>query len=309
MFYSILKKVGIALLTILVAVTVIFFMLRLAPGGPMDMSRPLPPEVKEVLMAKWGLDKPLNEQYLKFLVDLIHFDFGPSYHNQGRSVKSLILEGLPPTMLIGGLSILVATVLGVFAGIFAAVRHNRPADYTIMALAMFGVAVPEFVLGPVLILVFALGLNWLPVQGYGNSWKELVLPVSTLSLYYVAVISRITRGKMIEVLQQDFVRTARAKGLSEMRVIFGHAVRGGISATVTYLGVAIAGIMTGGTLIVENLYNVPGLGKYFIDAATSRDYPLVMGTSIVFLVSLIIMNNIVEIIYVVLDPRLRKGGK
>lgn len=302
---TILSRVAWSVLTLLVAITAIFILVRLAPGGPLDGERILPDAVKHELEARWRLDLPLHAQYVHFLGDLIRFDLGPSYRHQGRTVQSLIIEGLSTTLALGGSAMACAILLGLGFGIIAAVRHNRATDYSIMAVAMLGVAIPEFVIGPVLVLVFAMWLGWVPAQGWGTA-AHYALPVATLTVYYTAVISRITRGKMLEVLRLDYIRTARAKGVSEWRVVFHHALRGGVTATVTYVGVATAGILTGGALVVEKIFNIPGIAKYFLDAAVSFNYPLVMGTSITFLVMLISLNLAVDVVYVILDPRQRR---
>jgi oligopeptide transport system permease protein len=261
--------------TLWVIVTLTFFLIRLAPGGPFQSEKDIPAEAKAALEARYGLDQPLHVQYLKYLGNVVRFDFGPSYKFPARSVREIITGALPVSLELGGLSMLLALALGIPIGTLAAVRQNSKWDHGPMAFAMLGVSIPNFVLGPILIFVFALTLRWLPPALWGGP-SHKVLPVITLSAVYVAYIARLTRGGMLEITRQDFIRTARAKGLPEWRIVVRHALRGGLLPVVSFLGPAVARAVTG-AIVVEKIFAVPGVGQYFVNAAFNRDYTLVMG--------------------------------
>ena len=288
---------------LLVIATMTFFMLKLAPGGPFSDEKKVSPEVLRSLEKHYGLNKPLLEQYFDYLGKLLHGDLGPSFKYPNRSVNELIAQGFPVSLELGSYAILIALVLGVTAGLIASLRPNSPTDYVPMSLAMAGICLPTFVLGPLLILVFGHWLNWFNVAG-GYSPSDRVLPALTLGLYYAAYMARLTRGGMLEVLNQDYIRTARAKGASETRVIFRHSLRGGLLPVVSFLGPAIAGLVSG-SFIVETIFSVPGLGRFFVMSAFNRDYTLVLGTVLFYATLIILLNLVVDIVQVWLNPKLR----
>jgi oligopeptide transport system permease protein len=288
---------------LLVIVTVSFFVMRVAPGGPFDLERTLPAEVRANVEARYHLDEPLVRQYVRYLGDVMRGDLGPSFRYPDRTVAELIGLGAPVSLTLGACALAFALLLGGVAGILAALRHDRLVDYLTMSLALGGVSIPNFVLGPLLILVFALWLGWLPVAGWG-SWRHLVLPSATLGVFYMAYVARLSRAGMLEVVFQDFVRTARAKGVRESVVVLRHALPGAVLPVVSYLGPAAAGALTG-SVVVETIFGIPGIGRYFVQGALGRDYTLVMGTVIVVAIFVIVFNLLVDILYAWLDPRIR----
>jgi oligopeptide transport system permease protein len=281
--------------------TLTFFMLRLAPGGPFLAERDIPEGARAQLEHTYGLDRPLGEQYLTFLGRAVRFDFGPSYKYPARQVREIIAGALPVSLELGALALLVALLVGVPLGVIAAVRHNSATDHAAMGLALAGVSIPNFVLGPVLILVFSLGLFLLPPALWRGP-ESRILPVLTLSTAYIAYIARLTRAGMLEVLRQDYIRTARAKGLPERQVVVRHAMRLGILPVVSYLGPATARILMG-SVVVESVFQIPGLGRYLVNAAFNRDYTLVMGGVLFYAAFLLVLNLIVDVAYTWLDPR------
>ncbi len=289
--------------TLWVIVTITFFLIRLAPGGPFVSEREIPAEAKAALSAKYGLDQPMHVQYFRYLTNVARFDFGPSYKFPSRSVREIILGALPTSLELGGLALLFALVIGIPIGAIAAMRQNSAWDHVPMGFAMLGVSIPNFVLGPLLIFVFALTLRWLPPALWGGL-SHKILPVITLSAIYVAYIARLTRGGMLEVTRQDFIRTARAKGLPEWRIVVRHALRGGLLPVVSFLGPAVARAVTG-AIVVEKIFAIPGVGQYFVNAAFNRDYTLVMGVVIFYAGFLILFNMIVDVMYGLLDPRVQ----
>jgi oligopeptide transport system permease protein len=286
---------------LLVIVTGAFFVMRIAPGGPFDMERALPVEVRANIEAKYHLDEPLVGQYLRYLGDVARGDLGPSFRYPDRTVTELIGLGIPVSLALGACALGVAVLFGGTAGVLAALRHNRLADYLTMTLALGGVSIPNFVLGPLLILGFALQLGWLPVAGWGT-WRHLVLPSVTLGFFYTAYVARLSRAGMLEVVFQDFVRTARAKGLGEAVVVVRHALPSAVLPVVSYLGPAAAGALTG-SVVVETIFAIPGIGRYFVTSALNRDYTMVLGTVIVYSGLLVVFNLIVDVLYAWLDPR------
>ena len=302
-----LRRLGIAIPTLFIIVTAAFFLMRLAPGGPFDAEADLEPEVLENIRAAYDLDKPLVTQYALFLERAVRGDFGPSLVYKDYSVTELIAIGLPVSIELGLLAKLLALVLGCTGGILAALRQNSTLDRTVMALAMTGIALPAFVTAPVLALVFGLYLKLLPVAGWEDgAWRNLVLPVVALALPQVAVIARLMRGGMLEVLRANFVRSARARGLGAARVVTRHVLPSALVPLVGYLGPALAGIMTG-SLVIELIFNLPGVGRYFVQGALNRDYPLVMGIVIVYATFIILFNLLSDLAYAALDPRVRKS--
>jgi len=308
MFGYILKRLASAVPTLLILITLAFFMVRIAPGGPFDAEKDLPPAVEANLAAKYHLDEPLGQQYLRYVWQLLQGDFGPSTKYTDFSVNELIATGFPVSLRLGLSAILLALFFGILAGTIAALRQNRLADYSVMGLAMTGISIPNFVIAPLLILLFAVTLGWLPAGGLGDGFfdfRHWVLPVIVLALPQIAYISRLTRGSMIEVLRSNYIRTARAKGLPEYRVIIGHALKPALLPIVSYLGPAIAGIITG-SVVVEKIFGIPGLGRFFVDGALNRDYTLVMGVVVFYGVLIVLFNFLVDLLYGWLDPKVRR---
>lgn len=302
-----LRRLAIAIPTLFVIVTAAFFLMRAAPGGPFDAEADLEPEVLENIRAAYDLDKPLLTQYGLFLARAVRGDFGPSLVYKDFTVTELIAIGLPVSVTLGLLAKLVALVLGGLGGIVAALRQNTALDHGLMALAMTGIALPAFVSAPILALFFGLYLKLLPVAGWNDGAPaNLVLPVVALALPQIAVIARLMRGGMLEVLRSNFVRTARSRGLKESTVVFRHVLPSALVPLVGYLGPALAGIMTG-SLIVELIFNLPGVGRYFVQGALNRDYPLVMGVVIIYATFIILFNLLSDLAYAALDPRVRKS--
>ena len=309
--YALRRLLG-AIPTLFVIITLAFFMMRLAPGGPFDGERRLPPEIEKNVAAAYDLDKPVYEQYFLYLKRLVHGDFGPSYKIRDFTVSELIAQGFPVSLRLGLSAITLAMLIGTFLGIVAALRQNRPADYSVMSVAMIGICIPSFVTAPLLQLLFGLyGLNLfgvnlsLPVGGWnGGALRNLILLVAVLSLGPIAVIARLVRGSMVEVLRSNFIRTARAKGLSTPRIILHHALHAGLLPLVSYMGPAIADIVSG-SLVVEQIFGLPGIGRYFVQAALNRDYTLVLGVTIFYAGLIIVMNLLADVLYRVLDPRVK----
>jgi len=286
-----------------VIVSVAFFLMRLAPGGPFDQDRALPEQVRANIEARYHLDEPLWRQYLRYMADVLRGDLGPSFRYPDRSVNELLTLGFPVSLSLGLCALGVALAIGGFSGVLAGLRRNSAVDYLTMSFALFGVSVPNFVLGPILMLIFALGLGWLPVAGWGT-WRHLVLPSVTLGTFYAAYIARLTRAGLLEVIGQDFIRTARAKGLRESVVVFRHALPGAILPVVTYLGPASAAVLTG-SVVVETIFSIPGIGRYFVSGALNRDYTMVLGTVVFYSVLLVGFNLLVDVLYAYLDPRVQ----
>ncbi|MCB0327168.1 MAG: ABC transporter permease subunit [Bdellovibrionales bacterium] len=290
-------------ITLFVIIFVSFFVIRFAKGSPFSQEREVPPEVLQDLQARYGFDKPMSTQFYNYMKNIVRGDLGLSTKYPQRTVNEIIAISLPKTMVLGFFALLWAVIVGVTAGVIGAVKQNTKWDYSAMSLAMVGISLPSFVLGPILILFFALYLLWFPAGGWGSA-KHLVLPAITLGTIYAAYIARLTRGGMLEVIRANFIRTARAKGLKEKAVIWKHAFKGGILPVVTFLGPAVAHLMVG-SVVVEKIFNTPGLGPYFVDAAFNRDYFLIMGIVIVYSAFLLVLNLLVDVIYGIIDPRIR----
>ncbi|WP_331346832.1 ABC transporter permease [Cellvibrio sp. UBA7661] len=305
MFMFIVKRVLQAIPVLLVVATVTFFMVRAAPGGPFDKDRSIPPEVMTQLNKRYHLDDPLWKQYIDYMSNLLQGDFGPSFKYASHSVTELIAAGLPPTLELSAYAILFALVIGLPIGIVAALKQNTVLDYLPMSTAMIGICMPTFVLGPILLLIFGIGLQWLPVAGWGQVPGDKILPSITLGSVYAAYIARISRGGMLEVLSQDYIRTARAKGLSTARIVLIHALRGGITPVISFLGPAIAGLLAG-SFVVESIFQVPGLGRFYVMAAFNRDYTMILGCTIFFAFLIIVFNLLADILQVWLNPKLRQ---
>ncbi len=304
------RRLLIAIPTLLAIITVAFLMMRAAPGGPFDGERKLPAATERAIAEKFGFDKPIHEQYLDYVGGVIQGDFGPSYKTLGKSVNDLIADGLPVSLTVGALTMLISLIFGTALGIYAGLRQNTPADYGVMAISMVGISVPSFVIGPLLILVFALGAGLFTVGGLGiypnigMSWYNMTLPVLTLSLAQIAIISRLMRASIIETMRANHIRTARAKGLSEWQVITRHALPSALLPLISYAGPAMARVMTG-SVVVEKIFGLPGLGSYFVDGALNRDYTLVMGAIIVYASLIILLNLVADILYAMLDPKVK----
>ena len=300
-----LTRIGGVLPTLFIIITISFFAIRLAPGGPFDDEQTLPPEIKANLEAAYGLDRPLIEQYGRYLAGLVQGDFGPSFKFKDFTVTELIAQGLPVSLLLGFFAILLAVGVGVPLGTLAALRQNSAVDYGIMGVAVIGIALPSFVIGPLFALIFGLYLRWFPVAGWeSGDLTYLVLPVVTLALPVIAYIARLTRGSLLEVLRTNYVRTARAKGLTERQVIVRHALRPALLPVVSYLGPATAFVITG-SLVVETVFGLPGSGRYLVQGAINRDYTLVMGMIVVYGGLTLLLNLISDLLYGWLDPRVR----
>ncbi|WP_374602102.1 oligopeptide ABC transporter permease OppB [Niveibacterium sp.] len=294
-----------ALPTLLVLVTVTFFLIRLAPGGPFSSEANMPPEVMAAIAAKYRLDQPAWQQYLGYLADLARGDFGPSFKYKDFTVNDLVWAAAPVSFRLGLMAFVVAVVVGIAAGVTAALRQNSWVDYAVMGVAMIGVVLPNFVLAPVLALVFAIWLKWLPAGGWeGGTLIYVVLPVAVLCQHYISVIARITRGSMIEVLGSPFIRTARAKGLPAGYILRRHALKPALLPVISYLGPAFVGIITG-SVVVETFFGIPGIGQLFVNGALNRDYPMVLGLTILIGTLTIFFNAVVDILYGFIDPRIR----
>lgn len=292
--------------TLLVIITIAFFLIRLVPGGPFDLDRPLDPVALDNLKRVYGLDRSLPEQYIAYLSALLRGDFGPSMVIRDFSVRDIFAAGLPVSIRIGGLALGLAVLLGLALGVAAAVRRNSLVDYGVMAVATLGTSVPTFVTAPLFQIVFGLSLAWLPVGGWNDgAFRNTILPVLTLALPQVAVIARLSRAAMIETLRAHPIRTLRAQGLHQ-RTILSHALRGALLPVLSYLGPAAAHLLTG-SLVVETIFGLPGIGRYFIEGALSRDYTLVMGTVVVIALFVLLFNILVDIAYALIDPRVRHG--
>jgi oligopeptide transport system permease protein len=291
--------------TLFVIVTLSFAVIRLAPGGPFDEEQAVLPEIRANLERAYGLDAPLPVQYLRYLKGLSHGDFGPSFKFKDFSVGELIAQGLPISLTLGLCAVLLAVLLGVPLGTVAALRQNRAGDFAIRSITVLGIALPGFVIGPLLALVFGLYLQWLPVAGWqGGDPRYLVLPILTLALPVTAYVTRITRASFLEVMRANHVRAARAKGIGELRVIWRHSLRPALMPVVSYLGPAIAAVLTG-SLVVETLFSLPGSGRYLVQGAINRDYSLVMGMIVVYGSFTLVCNLIADLVYSWLDPRVR----
>jgi oligopeptide transport system permease protein len=300
--YSLRRLLG-AIPTLFLLIAFAFVMIRAAPGGPFSRERQLLPEVEANLNAAYHLDEPLYMQFGRYLGGLLRFDFGPSFQYRDYTVTELIKTGFPVSLKLGGAAMLVALLLGVTAGCIAALRQNRAADYGVMAVAMTGISIPNFVMAPLLILVFAVYLGWLPAGGLGGL-RNMVLPVAALALPQIAYLARLTRGSMIEVLRSNFVRTAKAQGLPGWQIVLRHALKPVLLPVVSYLGPAAAAVITG-SVVIEQIFSLPGIGRFFVAGALNRDYTLVMGVVVFYGTLIIAFNFLVDLAYAWLDPRVK----
>ena len=304
MLKFLLSRIVQAVPVLLVVVTATFFLVHAAPGGPFSADKAVPPEVIEALEAQYKLDQPVWRQYISYLGDILSGDFGPSFKYPGRSVNELIMAGIPITAELAFYAMLVALGIGILSGVGAAMRPNTLQDYAPMTLAMIGICMPSFLLGPLLVLVFGIELEMVPVSGWGDIPGDKILPSITLGTGYAAYIARLSRGGMLEILSQDFIRTARAKGLSESTVIIKHALKGGLIPVIAFLGPAFAGLLAG-SFVVETIFQIPGIGRFYVQAAFNRDYTLILGMTIFLSTLIIIFNLISDLISIWLNPKLR----
>jgi oligopeptide transport system permease protein len=306
MIVYVLKRLVSCVITLFIVVTATFFLMHEMPGGPFDNDKPLPPKIKANIEKKYGLDKPLQEQYAMYMKGLMRGDLGESMRYEGMTVNYIIGYSFPASAKIGSVVVLVSLIIGLLLGINAALHQGKWPDGLCMALSTIGVTVPNFVLATFLIYVFAVKFGWFNVIGF-NSPKDYVLPVLSLGGFSLANIARLSRSSMLDVIRQDYIRTARAKGLSKNVVLYKHALKNALVPVVTYLGPLIAGILTGG-FVVESLFGIPGLGREFVTSITNRDFPTILGVTVFYSAFLIICNLIVDIVYVIIDPRIRLEG-
>ena len=297
----IVKRILLAILTVFLVITITFFVMHAVPGGPFTSEKAVSPAAQEALEKKYGLDKPIGEQYLTYLGDVLRLDFGPSIKMRGRDVIDIIGDGLKTSMKLGLFAAGIALVLGVVLGAMAALNRNKLIDRIIMVFTTAFVSMPSFIMGSLLLIVFCISLQLLPANG--STSAGLVLPIITLSLSPLSNITRLTRSSMLDVLGQDYIRTAKAKGVSKAKIIFGHALKNSLIPVITYFGPMLAYIVTG-SLVVEQIFAVPGIGDKFVNSITNRDYPLIMGTTIVLAVFIVVMNLVSDILYKVVDPRI-----
>ncbi len=306
MIYYFLKRLAVAVPTLLVLIVVSYVLMYAAPGGPFDTERTLPPEVMANLQAKYGLDQPLVVQIWRYVVSIVtEFDFGPSFQYTDQTVNEIIRQGFPVTLTYGGWSFLAAVLVGVSLGIAAAVYHNTVLDYLAVGVSIGAQVLPNFVLAPILTLIFTLWLNWLPGGGWqGGHWPYVIMPVIALSTSFMASIARITRSSMLEVLNAGFIRTARAKGLSMRRIVFRHALKPTLLPVISFLGPAFVGMITG-SVVIDVFFATGGIGQFFVNSALNRDYPVIMGVTILAGALTIIFNLVVDLLYAWIDPRIR----
>ncbi len=292
--------------TLLIIITISFFIIRIAPGGPFDAEKALPKQIMENIEKKYHLDEPLIKQYARYMISVMRGDLGPSYRYKDQDVNYYIGKSLPNSLVLGSIAMTLSLIMGITAGMISALRQNTWVDYLVMSIAVIGITIPLFVIGPVLVYIFAMKLGWLPTSGWITGrfgWVTIIMPVITLSADKFAYIARLSRASILEILRSDYIRTAKAKGLKTSTILVKHVLKGGLLPVVSYLGPAFSSVLTG-SIVVETVFRVPGLGKFFVQSALNRDYTLILGTVIVYSVILIIMNFIVDIIYAYLDPRI-----
>jgi oligopeptide transport system permease protein len=303
MLRFIVRRILETIPVLFIVASMTFLMARLAPGGPFTAEKSVPKEIQQTLDAYYGLNKPIFEQYTDYFGRLLKGDLGPSFKYPTRTVNEIIAVSFPVSFELGCYAMIIALTLGLTAGIIASLKPNSATDYAPMSLSMAGICLPTFVMGPLLILCFALWLKWFNASGW-DSWKDRVLPAMTLGLYYAAYVARLTRGGMLEIMSQDYIRTARAKGAGAARILLKHALRGGLLPVISFLGPAAAGLVTG-SFVVESIFQIPGLGRYFVTAAFNRDYTLILGTVLFYATLIILLNLVVDVVQVWLNPKLR----
>lgn len=302
-----INKIFSALLTLFIISTMTFFMMKSIPGGPFSREKPLPEATIRALEKKYNMDKPDHEQYFDYLVGLIHGDLGPSFQKVGVSVNELLAEGIPQSAKIGLLASVLIILLGIPIGIMSALKQNTWVDYLVTFIATLGVTIPSFVVGTLMIYFFAVKLSWIPTFGL-DQWTGYIAPVVALSGYSLSFVTRLTRSSMLEVLRQDYIRTARANGLSEFKIIAKHALKNALIPVITYIGPMVAAIMTG-SFVIEKIFAINGIGKYFVESISNRDYTVIMGMTIFYALLYIVMVLLVDVAYSIADPRIRMGGK
>ena len=298
----VVKRIIEALITLFVIATITFFLMNIIPGGPFNTERASAKTV-EMMEAKYGLDKPLIEQYFMYVGRLLRLDFGDSYKRVGFTVNQILGEKFPVSAGVGAVAILLSVLIGVPVGIIAAFNHNKPIDRIVMFIANLGIAVPNFVMATAMMFFFGVQLGWLPTMGL-KTWQHYIMPALALSFNPMCYISRLMRSSMLDVLKQDYIKTANAKGLPKRKVLYKHALRNAILPVVTYLGPLTAGILTGG-FVIEKIFTIPGMGKFFVESINNRDYPLIMGVTIFYSALLVLMNLIVDLLYGVIDRRIK----
>ena len=299
-----IKRILISIPVLLAVASITFFLIKLAPGGPFDADKAVSPQVLKNLNEAYNLNASQWQQYLDYMSGAIRGDFGPSFRYPGRSVTEMITTGLPVTFELAIYSMLIALSIGIFSGVLAALKRNTFLDYVPMGIAMIGICVPTFLMGPLLVLIFGINFELLPVSGWGQLPGDKLLPSITLGFAYAAYIARLSRGGMLEILNQDFIRTARAKGLNETQVVTKHAMQGGLIPVVSFLGPAIAGLLAG-SFVVETIFQIPGLGRFYVEAAFNRDYTMILGTTIFFSAMIVFFNLMSDLAALWLNPRSR----
>ncbi|MFL2731838.1 MAG: ABC transporter permease [SAR86 cluster bacterium] len=299
-----IKRILISIPVLLAVASITFFLIKLAPGGPFDADKAVSPQVLKNLNEAYNLNASQWQQYLDYMSGVIRGDFGPSFRYPGRSVTEMITTGLPVTFELAIYSMLIALSIGIFSGVLAALKRNTFLDYVPMGIAMIGICVPTFLMGPLLVLIFGINFELLPVSGWGQLPGDKLLPSITLGFAYAAYIARLSRGGMLEILNQDFIRTARAKGLNETQVVTKHAMQGGLIPVVSFLGPAIAGLLAG-SFVVETIFQIPGLGRFYVEAAFNRDYTMILGTTIFFSAMIVFFNLMSDLAALWLNPRSR----
>ena len=299
----IIKRLFISVLTVFIITTVTFFLMHLIPGNPFLGDKTLPPNIMHNLEVKYGLNQPLISQYGTYLNDLLHGDFGVSIKQQGRAVTDIITSSFPVSARLGLVAVAFALIVGTILGILSALKNGKGLDHTVMILATLGTSIPSFVIATVSMILFGVLLQWLPTYGLDDP-SAYILPAFALSFFPLSFIARLMRSSMLDVINQDYIKTARAKGLKESKVILKHAMKNAIQPVVTYLGTLMAGVLTG-SFVIEKVFTIPGLGKFFVDSITNRDYPVILGTTIFYAMFLIIMYLLVDVIYMIIDPRIK----
>lgn len=302
-----LKRIGYMIISLFFIVTITFFLMHAAPGGPFSSERKLPPEIEQQMNETYGLDKPLFIQYTDYLVNVAKLDFGPSFKYVGQSVNDIITRGFPYSLILGLEAIFIALSIGILLGVIAAIRHNKFADYTAMIIAVLGISVPSFIMATALQYVFSMKLGLLPTARFDTFWHT-ILPAIALATTPLAFIARLMRTSMLDVLNSDYIKTAKAKGLSDRIVTYKHALRNAIMPVVSYLGPLVVSILTG-SFVIEKIFAIPGLGNEFVVSVTNRDYTVIMGTTVFFSILLLVSILIVDFIYGLIDPRIKIGSK
>ena len=308
LFFLIIRRILVMIPVLLAVILIAFSLIRVAPGGPFDAERQPPPEVMKALSEKYNLDASFSEQFFDYISGIVlHGDLGPSYHHPGYTVQEIIANALPVSIDLGIRSLLIALFFGIALGSVAALKSNRWQDYSLMAVAMIGICMPTFLIAPLLVLAFSLNFEIFPVSGWGDRPFDKFLPSLSLGVAYTAYIARLTRGGLLEVLNEDYVRTARAKGLSNFRIMVRHVLPNGIQPVIVFLGPALAGILAG-SFVIETVFQIPGIGRFFVESTFNRDYTMILGLTVLYSTMIISANTLSDILLLVLNPKLRDGG-